>query len=78
VPHHSSEVCSAGLDFESIFPQTDDKITSASLCPDYLKHALLAVCMGEDAGPYAGCAIHSYQTCVRLERAYVHNASYCV
>ena len=48
MPYHSSEVCSAGLDFQSIFPQTDDKIASASLCPDYLKHALLTVCMGED------------------------------
>ena len=66
--------CSAGLDFQSIFPQTDDKTASASLCPDYLKHALLAICMGEDSGHYAGCAIHSYQTCVRLEHAYMQIA----
>jgi len=65
------------VDFRSIFPQTDNKIASASLCPDYLKHALLAVCMGEDSGHYAGCAVHSYQTYVRLERAYVQFASDC-
>jgi len=47
------------------------------LCPDYLKHALLAICMGEDSGHYAGCAVHSYQTCVRLECAYVQIASDC-
>ena len=69
--------CSAGLDFQSIFPQTDDKIASASLCPDYLKRALLAICMGEDSDHYAGCAVHSYQTCVRLERADVQIASDC-
>ena len=78
MPHHSSEVCSAGLDYQSIFPQTDDKIPSASLCPDCLKHELLAVCMGEDSGPYVGCAVHLYQTCVRLEHAYVQIASECV
>jgi len=77
VPHHSSEVCSAGLDFQSIFPQTDNKITSASLYPDYLKHALLAVYMGEESGPYTGCTMHCYQTCVRLESTYVQITSDC-
>jgi len=77
MPHHWSEFCSAGLDFQSIFAQTDDKIASASLCSDYLKHALLAICIGEDSGPYAGCAVHSDQTCVSLERAYVQIASDC-
>ena len=77
MPHHSSQVCSAGLDFQSIFPQTDEKIDSTSLCPDYLKHVLLAICMGEDSGHYVGCAVHSYQTCLRLERAYVQIASDC-
>ena len=77
VPHHWSEVCAAGLDFQSIFPQTDDKISSASLCSDYLKHALLAICIGEDSGPYAGCAVHSYHTWVSLERAYVQIATDC-
>ena len=57
------------MDFQSIFAPTDDKITSASLYLDYLKHALLAICMGEDSGHYAGCAVHSYQTCIRLECA---------
>ena len=65
------------LDFQSVFPQTDDKIASASLCPDYLKHALLAVCMGKDSGHYAGCAVHSHQTRVRLEHVCVQIASDC-
>jgi len=65
------------LDFQSVFPQTDDKIASASLCPDYLTHALLVICVGEDSDHYAGCAVHSYQTYVRLERAYVQSSSDC-
>ena len=65
------------LDFQLIFLQTDDKIASTSPCPDYLKHALLAICMGEDSGHYAGCAVHSCQTCIRLERAYVQIALDC-
>jgi len=61
-----------------IFSQYSHKLMTklqVQLCPDYLKHALLAICMGEDLGHYAGCAIHSYQTCVRLERAYMQIAS---
>jgi hypothetical protein len=27
------------------FYKSDDKIASASLCPDYLKHALLSICL---------------------------------
>ena len=42
-----------------------------------LKHTLVAFCMGEDSGHYAGCAIHSYETCVRLEHAYMQIASDC-
>ena len=63
-----------------VFSHYSHKLTTelqAHLCPDYLKHALLEICMGEDSGHYAGCAVHSYQTCVRLERAYVQIASDC-
>jgi len=64
-----------GLDYQSIFPETDDRIASIPLCPDYAKNAKFAGCMGEDSGHYAGCAIQSCQTCVSLERAYVQIAS---
>jgi len=33
VPHHSSEVCSAGLDFQSLFPQTDVKLQAHLFVP---------------------------------------------
>ena len=33
--------------------------------------------MGEDSRHYTGCAVNSYQRCVRLERAYVQIASDC-
>jgi len=59
VPHHSSEGCSTGLDYQSIFTENDDKIASVPLCPDYSKNAQFAICMGEDSGHYAGCATHS-------------------
>jgi len=39
-----------GLDYQSIFPETDDKIASVPLFPDYSKNAKFAVCMGEDSG----------------------------
>ena len=41
----------------------------AYLCPYYSKNAKFAICMGEDSGHYAGCALHSCQTCLSLERA---------
>ena len=45
--------------------------------PITLKHALLAICMGEHSGHYAECAVHCYQTCVRFERANVQIPSDC-
>ena len=66
-----------GLNYQSIFPENDDKIASVPLCPDYSMNAKFAICMGEDSGHYAGCAIHSRQTCPSLERAYVQITSDC-
>ena len=40
-------------------------------------YTVLAICVGEDSGHYAGCAVRSYQRFVRLERAYVQISSYC-
>ena len=77
MPHQSSEGCSTGLDYQSIFTETDEKIASVSLCPDYSKNAKFAIGMYEDSGYYAGCAIHSCQTCLLLERTYVQIASEC-
>ena len=48
MPHRLSEGCSAGLDLHSVFPETDDKIASVPLCPNLLKNAQFAYCMGED------------------------------
>jgi hypothetical protein len=45
VPHHSSEGCSAVLDFLPIFPETDKKLVSVPLCPDHSKNAQFAICM---------------------------------
>jgi len=36
------------LIFGVVFSQTDDKIASTLVSPGYLKHVLLAICMGED------------------------------
>jgi hypothetical protein len=58
-----------GLGFQSIFHETDEKI--ASLCPDHSKNVQFAVFMSEDLGHNAECAIHSCQTCLMLEHAYM-------
>jgi hypothetical protein len=75
VPHRSSEGCSAGLDFQSTFLDDNDKIVSVPLCPNYSKMAKFAICMHEDSGHYAGCAEHSCQTCLMLERTYLQITS---
>jgi hypothetical protein len=36
-----------------------------------LRECTVAVCMSEVSGQYAGCAIHSCQTCLMLERAHM-------
>jgi hypothetical protein len=66
VTHHSSEGCSAGLDFQSVFLDNNNKIVSVPLCPDHLKNTQFAICMHEDSGHYAGCAQHSCQTWLML------------
>lgn len=35
MPHCSSNGCSAGLDFHSVFHEIDDKIAIVPLCPDH-------------------------------------------
>jgi hypothetical protein len=59
VPHRSSEGCSAGLDFQSIFLDDNDKIVSVPLCPDHSKKAQFAICMHEDSDHYVGSAENS-------------------
>jgi hypothetical protein len=43
VPHRSSEVCSAGLDGQSIFPENDDKIVSEPFRRDHSKNAVCSL-----------------------------------
>jgi hypothetical protein len=50
VPLRSTEVCSAGLNFQAIFSENDDKIISLPLCSDRSKNAQLATCGGEESG----------------------------
>jgi len=38
VTQQSSEGCSAGLDLQSVCPETDDKIASIPLCPIHSKN----------------------------------------
>jgi hypothetical protein len=38
----------AGLDLQSVFPETDDKIATVPLGPDLSKHAQFINCMGEE------------------------------
>jgi len=42
-----------------------------------LKHALLAICVGEDSGHYQDAPYSPIRLAVRLERAYVQIASDC-
>ena len=78
LPLRSSEGCSAGLDFQAIFHENDDKIVSVPVCSDHSKNAHVAVCMGEGSDHNAGCSEHSWQTCLTLERAsYLQVASDC-
>jgi hypothetical protein len=60
--HRSSEGCSAGLDFQSVFSESDDKIVSVHICPAHSKNAQFEICMGEDSGQYERCAEHCCQT----------------
>ena len=48
MPHRSTEVCSAGLDFQVIFYENEDKIVSVPLCPDRSKNAQLAIVAVKD------------------------------
>jgi hypothetical protein len=52
------------------------KVNDTNFCTSQFT-MVLAICMGEDSSQYAGCAVHSYQTCVRLERAYMQIALDC-
>jgi hypothetical protein len=72
---NSSEGCLAGLDFHAMFPENDDKLVCVPLGPNHSKDAQLAICVGEDSGPYVGCAEHSRQTCLTLEHVYLQIAS---
>jgi hypothetical protein len=62
------KVVLACLDFQSIFPENDDKIVSTPLCPNHSKNAHSSMCMGEDSGHYEGCAKHSCQTSLTVEQ----------
>jgi hypothetical protein len=42
-----------------------------------LRECTVAVCMSEVSGQYAGCAIHSCQTCLMLERAHMQITLNC-
>ena len=66
VTHHSSEGCSAGLDFQSVFLDNNNKIVSIPLCSNHSKNTQFAICMRENSGNYAGCTQHSCQTCLML------------
>jgi hypothetical protein len=46
----STDVCSAGLDFQAIFSENEDKIVSLPLCSDRSKNAQLAICDSEESG----------------------------
>jgi hypothetical protein len=48
----STDVCSAGLDFQAIFSENEDKIVSVPLCFNRSKNAQLAICDSEESGHY--------------------------
>ena len=64
--------------FGQYFHKLTTKFSNVSLCPGYLKHGLLAICTGEDPGPYARCAVRFYQTCIRLEHDHMVGHTRCV
>jgi hypothetical protein len=63
--------------FSVSIPENEDKIVSVPLNPDHSKNSQFAVCMGEDSGYHAGCALHPCQTSLTLKCDYVQIASDC-
>ena len=78
MPRHSSEGHSAGLDFQSVFPEPDDAIASVPLCPDHSNIAQFTTCMSEESRSYImQAAPYTPVKRLILRGAYVQIASDC-